>query len=56
MDMANAEAASVQRLNATAPFGVVEIYREAIPRFVHKTRPGSNMLWIWLPNAQPLGL
>lgn len=38
MDMANAEAASVQRLNATAPFGVVEIYREAIPRFVHKTR------------------
>lgn len=56
--MANAEAALVQRVNGTVcPFGV-ERYRhqEAIPHFVHETRPGSHMLWGWLPNAQPLGL
>lgn len=60
IDMANAEAALVHRVNATVcPFGVErDRHREAIPHFafVHKTRPGSHMLRAWLPNAQPLGL
>lgn len=38
-----------------SPFGVERFrHREAIPHFVHETRPGSHMLWGWPPNAHPL--
>lgn len=58
VDLANAEAALVQRVNGTVcPFGVERYrHREAIPHFVHETRPGSHMQRAWLLNAQPLGL
>lgn len=59
MDMANAEAALVQRGKCSSQSlwcRERDRHQEAIPHFVHETRPGSHMLQGWLPNEQPLGL
>lgn len=58
MDMANAEAALVQRGKCSSQS--LWCRERQTPRshstLCHETRPGSHMLQGWLPNEQPLGL